>query len=110
MKKNLTTTFGILLLSVLTFSNCSKESANSTASNATDISNVSTQSPDPNLTETQVLIRKWIEWAFARDVNSVPWEDPTGAGQYAGQPYSNGTMMLAGGGSEDLVNREITVD
>ena len=105
MKKNLTTINSILLFSLLMFSSCQKETVNSRidANLPTTVSNAAA------LSETQVLIRKWIEWVATRDYDLHPWDDATGAKQYAAQPYANGTMLLAGGGSPVLENREITI-
>jgi hypothetical protein len=118
MKKNLIALNGILLLFLLMFSSCRKENANTLVSDQANASKL-TSSSDLNsklrsskvaLTETQILIRKWVEWVFTRDVSLIPWDDATGEKQYAGQPYAEGTMMLAGGGSPDLTRREITID
>lgn len=108
MKKNLTAPNTILLFLLLLLSSCQKETANSDT-NANLPASVRNLSARPALSQTQTLIRKWIEWVVARDYEERPWDDPTGAEQYAAQPYSSGTMLLAGGGSPDLETREITI-
>src|SRR6266487_4429306 len=108
MKKNLIPISSILLFSLLMFSGCQKETTNAVVSKqATAASKL--ESSKAALSETQILIRKWTEWIFTRDVSLAPWDDATGDKQYAPQPYANGTMLLAGGSSPDLVNREITI-
>ncbi len=121
MKKNLIALNSILVFSLLIFSGCRKETANTlvadqaiaskltSSANSSDL-NAKLRSSKVALTETQILIRKWVEWVFTRDVSLLPWDDATGEKQYAGQPYAEGTMMLAGGGSPDLARREITID
>jgi hypothetical protein len=117
MKKNLHVISSILLFSLLLFSACRKENAN-TSKEATAVSKLASsdesklisESSQFALSETQILIRKWTEWVFTRDFSLTPWDDATGEKQYAAQPYPNGTMMLAGGSSTDLVNREVTIN
>ena len=122
MKKNLIPISSILLFSLLMFSGCQKETADALVSEqvaaasklassdeAIVLANLKLESAKVALSETQTLIRKWIEWVATRDYDLRPWDDATGAKQYAAQPYANGTMLLAGGGSPDLENREITI-
>ena len=98
---------GIFLLAALS-SGCQKECVKPTPS--TGPTTIHRPTSRTTLTETETLIRAWTEWVFTRDINLLPWEDATGAKQYAGQPYTSGTMMLAGGGSPDLVNRALTIN
>ncbi len=58
----------------------------------------------------QTLVRKWNEWAFGRDISVAPFLDPDGSLQNLSQPYSQGVFMLAGGSSEDLVKRTVTIN
>lgn len=109
MKKNLIPLSSILLLSLLIFSGCQKESSDTLVSNRVTAAST-LESSKAALSETQILIRKWTEWIFTRDASLAPWDDATGAKQYAAQPYASGTMLLAGGSSPDLVNREITIN
>src|SRR5258706_2058437 len=109
MKKNLITINSILLLSLLVFSGCQKETSDTLASNQVTAAS-KLESSTVALSETQVLIRKWTEWIFTRDASLAPWDDATGDKQYAAQPYANGTMLLGGGSSPDLVKREITIN
>ncbi len=116
MKKNLITINGVLLFSLLMFSGCRKETAHTlsadqanaskltSAGNTSDL-NAQLRSSKVVLTETQILIRKWVEWVFTRDVSLIPWDDATGEKQYAGQPYAEGVMVLAEGGSPELTRR-----
>jgi hypothetical protein len=109
MKNNLLVACSVLLLSLSLFSGCRKENADTLVSEEA-IAASKSESSKAALSETQILIRKWIEWVATRDVTLVPWDDATGEKQYAAQPYANGTMLLAGGGSPDLVYRAITID
>ncbi|CAN5793234.1 hypothetical protein BH10BAC3_BH10BAC3_23730 [soil metagenome] len=112
MKKNVLTLCITLGFSVLLLQGCRKENANSGTCIEGNLSTnrTNTAGPKAALSETQILIRKWIEWVVSRDYDLVPWDDATGDKQYAAQPYANGTMLLAGGGSPDLVYRAITID
>jgi hypothetical protein len=58
----------------------------------------------------QTLIRQWNEWAYGRDASIAPFNDPDGSLQYLAQPYAEGVFMLAGGSSEELVKRTVTID
>jgi len=109
MKKNLLTACSMLLFSLLLFLGCRKENADTNVSGKA-ITASESESSKKALSETQILIRKWIEWVASRDFDLRPWDDPTGDKQYAAQPYATGTMLLAGGGSPDLVYRAITID
>lgn len=113
MKKNFTTV-GIILSSIMVLPCCQKEivvseEVTALSKESAVEQNVPSESSNATLSETQVLIRKWTEWVFTRDVSLVPWDDATGDKQYAAQPYATGIMMLAGGSSPDLVNRAITI-
>lgn len=59
--------------------------------------------------ETQELIRKSNEWFLTRDFSEFPFDDATGAKQYAAQPYSSGTMMLASGAGPGTVYRNVSI-
>src|SRR5438067_10980821 len=107
MKKNVISLSSILLFSLLMFYGCQKETANTPVSEQVTAAS-KLESSKVALSETQILIRKWTEWIFTRDVSLAPWDDATGDKQYAAQPYANGTMLLAGANTTDLVNREIT--
>lgn len=112
MKKNLLSVCITWMLSLMLLPGCRKENVNSGTGNAGDLSTnrTNTQVLKAELSETQILIRKWVEWVVSRDFDAIPWDDATGDKQYAAQPYANGTMLLAGGGSPDLVYRAITID
>jgi hypothetical protein len=106
MKLRIITISSIILLG-LVFTGCRKQDAgtNTGLSPAPDRNATAKQAP----TATQELIRDWTEWVFTRDVSLAPWDDATGAKQYAAQPYTSGIMMLAGGGSPTLENRALTI-
>ncbi len=82
---------------------------NSAAASKTSGSNIvaaSRQTP----AATQNLIRLYSEWWLKRDISVVPFDDATGAKQYAAQPLSSGTMMLASGfNSPDIQHRTVTI-
>ena len=102
--------FGSILLLSMVFFSCNKETA-TTGSDPDPIVSTSQRSMSKVVpTGTQLLVRKWTEWVFTRDINLAPYDDATGAKQYLGQPYTSGTMMLAGGNSPDLVSRAITIN
>ena len=63
----------------------------------------------PTATETQSLIRKYNEWFLGRDISLYPFDDETGAKQYAAQPFSSGTMFLATGAGPGLQTRNVTI-
>lgn len=111
MKKKAFLRLSSLLLAViiLLLPGCRKENADAFISEES-IAASNSGSLKPSLSERQILIRKWVEWVVSRDYDIRPWDDATGDRQYAAQPYINGTMLLAGGGSPDLVYRAVTID
>ncbi len=58
---------------------------------------------------TQTLIRLYTEWWLKRDITEDPFDDATGTKQYASQPLSSGTMMLAPGFGPDLQQRTVNI-
>ncbi len=97
------------LLMILLLQGCQKQQVNPEATATSTKQAIKLPASRVALSQTQVFIRKWTEWVLARDYSEAPWDDATGAKQYAGQPYATGTMMLAGGSSPDLVTRDITI-
>jgi hypothetical protein len=108
MKKSLLTISSMLLMTLTQFG-CNKANDCGDARVPVSSSVSSTITSKAVLTGTQALIRQWMEWAFTRDVSLAPWDDATGARQYLNQPNSSGTMLLAGGASPALVNRQLTI-
>ncbi len=81
---------------------------NSTAVSKTSGSSIAVAAR-PTPAATQTLIRLYTEWWLKRDIAVAPFDDATGAKQYAAQPLSSGTMMLASGFGPDIQQRTVTI-
>lgn len=101
---------------ILFFLSCQKQELSGeqiTDNNSTQASKTSGSSigvaARPTPAATQNLIRLYTEWWIKRDISLDPFDDATGAKQYAAQPLSSGTMMLASGFGPDLQQRSVNI-
>lgn len=106
----------VLIFLLLVFLGCSKKEASETPKETENTIQAFKKSvadaqfaARPTPPETQALIQKYAEWAFSRDYSLNPFNDETGAKQYAAQPFTNGTMFLAAGMAPEIQTRNITI-